>query len=56
VTTGWNAVIVSHGNPFYAVAGAPYLAEGEVAVIKAEADSRFTVVGRIRLEDWQTLK
>jgi|SRR6185295_7680073 len=56
VPKGSNAVIVSHGNPFYAVAGAPYLAEGEIAVIKAAGDSRFTVVGRIRLEDWQAFK
>jgi len=45
-----NNVIASHGNPFYAVFGPPYLAEGEMAVVEP---STFSVVGRIRLEDWQ---
>ena len=47
---GQNAVISSHGNPFYAVFGPPYLAEGEIAVVEPSA---FIVVGRIRLSDWQ---
>jgi phosphohistidine phosphatase SixA len=47
---GENAVIASHGNPFYALFGPPYLAEGEVAVVDPSA---FVVVGRIRLGDWQ---
>jgi phosphohistidine phosphatase SixA len=51
-----NLVISSHGNPFAAVAGPPYLAEGEIAVVRPEGDSRFSVVGRIRLEDWQLLE
>ena len=51
-----NLVISSHGNPFSAVAGPPYLAEGEIAVVRPEGDSKFTVVGRIRLEDWQLLE
>lgn len=50
-----NMVISSHGNPFIAVAGPPYLAEGEIAVVRPEGDSRFTVIGRIRLEDWAGL-
>ena len=50
-----NLVISSHGNPFHAVAGPPYLAEGEIAVIRPEGNSRFTVIGRIRLEEWQFL-
>jgi len=50
-----NLVVVSHGNPFYSVAGPPYLAEGEAAVIRPlEAD--FRVVARIRIDDWETLK
>jgi phosphohistidine phosphatase SixA len=53
--SGQNAVISSHGNPFYALFGPPYLAEGEMAVIQPGGDS-FTLVGRIRLEDWQALK
>ena len=55
VPKGENLVISSHGNPFHAVAGPPYLAEGEVAVIKPRGDS-FAIVARIRLEDWQALK
>src|SRR5262245_55487034 len=31
---GANVLISSHGNPFYATAGAPYLAEGEAAVVR----------------------
>lgn len=50
---GKNAVIASHGNPFYALFGPPYLAEGEVAVIAPEGP---TIVGRIPLADWQTLR
>ena len=48
---GTNDVIVSHGNPFYAVAGLPYLAEGEAAVVLPTGDG-FRVVARIRVEDW----
>jgi phosphohistidine phosphatase SixA len=33
VKPGANLVISSHGNPFYAVAGKPYLAEGEGVVV-----------------------
>ena len=47
--SGQNAVISSHGNPFYALFGPPYLAEGEVAVVDP---STFIVVGRIRLDEW----
>jgi len=52
-TTGTNDVIVSHGNPFYAVAGPPYLAEGEAAVIQPTADG-FRVVARIRVDEWSS--
>jgi phosphohistidine phosphatase SixA len=48
---GTNDAIVSHGNPFYAVAGPPYLAEGEAAVVQPTGDG-FRVVARIRVEDW----
>jgi hypothetical protein len=51
VPRGTNRVISSHGNPFYAVAGPPYLAEGEMAVVKPEGE-RFSVVARIRLTEW----
>ena len=52
---GSNLVISSHGNPFYAVVGPPYLAEGEIAVVQPQDDAKFNVIGRIRLEDWQAL-
>ena len=52
VAKGENRVISSHGNPFHAVAGPPYLAEGEIAVVEPQGNGRFTVVGRIRLTDW----
>ena len=52
-SAGVNTVIVSHGNPFHAVAGPPYLAEGEIAVVRPEGDGRFSVLGRIRPDDWQ---
>ena len=48
---GTNDVVVSHGNPFYAVAGPPYLAEGEAAVVLPTGDG-FRVVARLRIEDW----
>jgi hypothetical protein len=51
-----NNVISSHGNPFQAVAGPPYLAEGEIAVVRPEGGTRFTVVARIRPEDWSGLR
>lgn len=37
----------SHGNPFHAVAGAPYLAEGEAAVIRPLGKD-FEIVARVR--------
>jgi phosphohistidine phosphatase SixA len=52
--TGRNLVAVSHGNPFYALAGAPYLAEGEIAVVRPKGKD-FEVVGRIRPEQWPAL-
>jgi len=54
-STATNTVISSHGNPFHAVAGPPYLAEGEIAVVKPEG-SGFSVLGRVRVEDWQAFK
>jgi hypothetical protein len=46
---GQNNVISSHGNPFFALFGSPYLAEGEMAIVEP---ATLKVVGRIRLEDW----
>jgi histidine phosphatase superfamily protein (branch 1) len=51
-----NTVISSHGNPFQAVAGPPYLAEGEIAVVRPEGGMRFTVIARIRPQDWPGLR
>jgi phosphohistidine phosphatase SixA len=51
-----NLAIAGHGNPFHAVAGPPYLAEGEIAVVQPEGDGRFRVLARIRLEDWSGLR
>jgi phosphohistidine phosphatase SixA len=56
IPQGQNLVISSHGNPFHAVAGPPYLAEGEIAVVRPEGDARFSVVARVRLGDWQRLE
>ena len=55
VRKGENRIISSHGNPFHAVAGPPYLAEGEMAVVRPQG-SAFVVVGRVRVEDWQALR
>jgi hypothetical protein len=49
---GTNTVLSSHGNPFRAVAGPPYLAEGEMAVVRPEGGQKFSVIARISLTDW----
>jgi phosphohistidine phosphatase SixA len=55
VPPGTNLAVVSHGNPFISVAGPPYLAEGEAAVVRAVSGD-FELVGRIRPEGWDALK
>lgn len=55
VKPGANLVISSHGNPFYAVAGAPYLAEGEAAVIRP-LGMDFEIVARIKHGGWKELQ
>jgi phosphohistidine phosphatase SixA len=55
VAKGANLAVVSHANPFYSVAGPPYLGEGEAAVIRPLGSS-FEVFARIRVEDWETLQ
>jgi len=55
VKPGANLVISSHGNPFYATAGAPYLAEGEAAVIRP-LGKNFEIVARVRHDAWRTLR
>lgn len=56
VPAGENRVISSHGNPFHAVSGPPYLAEGEIAVLRPEGGLRFALIARIRPEDWSALR
>ena len=51
-----NRVISSHGNPYYAVFGPPYLAEGEVAVIRPGGDGRFEAVAHVPLAGWESLQ
>lgn len=51
---GANLVIASHGNPFHAIAGAPYLAEGEAAVIRPLGKD-FEIVARVRYDGWRAL-
>jgi hypothetical protein len=51
-----NNVVSSHGNPYFAVFGAPYLAEGELAVVRPGGKSRFAAVARIPLGDWDALQ
>jgi hypothetical protein len=55
VKPGVNTVIASHGNPFRAVAGTPYLAEGEAAVIEPLGANGFRIVARITKDGWDAL-
>jgi len=50
-----NLAIASHGNPFAALAGTPYLAEGEAAIIEPR-DAGFSIVARIKKDEWAALK
>jgi phosphohistidine phosphatase SixA len=52
---GTDLVIVSHGNPFNAVVGAPYLAEGEAAVIRPLGAQGFIVIARVPKNAWDSL-
>jgi hypothetical protein len=54
VPTGANRVIASHGNPFYATAGAPYLAEGEAAVLRPLGKD-FQIIARVKHDAWLAL-
>jgi phosphohistidine phosphatase SixA len=54
VRPGANLVIASHGNPFYAAAGAPYLAEGEAAIVRPFGND-FEIVARVRHDGWRAL-
>ncbi len=55
VARGSNLAIASHGNPFRAVAGTPYLAEGEAAVIEPRGKDGFRIVARITKDGWSAL-
>lgn len=55
VERGVNLAIASHGNPYRAVVGGPYLAEGEAAVIEPRGKDGFRVVARIRKDEWSAL-
>jgi len=55
VKPGTSLVISSHGNPFYAIAGGPYLAEGEAAIVRPLGKD-FEIVARVKHDAWPTLK
>ena len=55
VTGGVDLAIVSHGNPYRAVVGGPYLAEGEAAVVEPRGKEGFRVVGHVRKDEWLAL-
>jgi len=52
---GTNLAIISHGNPFHAVADTTYLAEGEAAVIQPLGAQGFRIVARISKDGWNAL-
>ena len=54
VRAGSNLAVVSHGNPFHSVAGPPYLAEGEAAVLRP-LGADFQVIARIPVDRWDAL-
>ncbi len=55
IRKGANLAVVSHANPFYSVAGPPYLVEGEAAVIRPLGSS-FEIFARIPPTDWKNLE
>jgi len=55
VAGGTNLAIAGHGNPFHAVAGPPYLAEGEVAIVEPRGDDGFRVIAKMARDAWDTL-
>ena len=57
VPAGTNIAIVSHGNPFRALAGSPYLAEGEMAVVEPLGTREgFRIVGKVAPDAWAALR
>lgn len=55
LSRGTNVVIASHGNPFRAVAGGSYLAEGEAAIVEPMGGDKFRIVARVRKDEWAAL-
>jgi len=55
ITGNTNTAISSHGNPFFAVTGPPYLAEGEVAIVEPQDGARFRIVARVKKDAWLEL-
>ena len=55
VAGGVDLAIVSHGNPYRAIVGGPYLAEGEAAVIEPRGREGFRVVAQVRKDEWSAL-
>jgi broad specificity phosphatase PhoE len=53
--SGTNTAIVSHGNPFRALTGEQYLAEGEAAVIQPLGNDQFRILARIPKDGWDAL-
>ena len=53
---GRNLIISSHGNPFQAIAGSPYLREGEAAVVRPLGQGKWEVLARLGNEDWARLR
>ena len=52
---GSNNVVSSHGNPYMALFGAPYLTEGEISVVRPGGKAGYESLARIRLSDWESL-
>lgn len=55
VAAGADLAIVSHGNPYRAIVGGPYLAEGEAAIIEPRGKEGFRVVAQVRKDEWPAL-
>jgi len=53
---GTDLVIVSHGNPFRAVASESYLAEGEAAVVRPLGTKGFEILARVPKDGWSSLR
>ena len=54
VPAGSNTMVVGHANPYYALVGQFFLAEGEAAVVRPSGTD-FTEVARLTLGQWRAL-